>query len=359
MVKKKGDHFKRSEVKSSIVEFILENSGPVGEPVIREYLKKKYEVIDQGTINKHLHNLQDIACIELIPPDKKGLRNHWDIKTPKHLNNIKFHFKEIELNTYEKSLNIILKKCNYKITTFTGIKFYVRLFLSASFFNMCIETSIETLCDRAKVIFRYDKGFKKYQPIKKLLGECYAMYIGSNPNCEISEETFVKTMEEMVQKKDEMSEEIALKMWDEKFHGFSKEMSRETFLKMMEKDRKMYMKMDETMTLMEQQKLIFPTLYFDLLFEHCFQRDVFNDVASLDELEFAKKTKENSEESNALFESKEYGGSVKILILGDLKQISKIIAKYKHPSIFSIYNNPEDIFQNLIEVNGFQTVLKL
>jgi hypothetical protein len=107
MTKTKRDHLKHKEVKSSILEFILKNNGPVAEPAIREYLKKKHDVIDQSTINKHMHNLQNLICIELIPP-KKGLRNYWDIKTLKHLRNIIFYFEEIRLNTRGKSLDILL-----------------------------------------------------------------------------------------------------------------------------------------------------------------------------------------------------------------------------------------------------------
>ena len=78
MVKKQGERLKPDETKSYIIKDILENIGPIGEPDIRDHLKKKYDLRDQGTINRHLHYLNDNGCIELIPSKKEGLRNKWD-----------------------------------------------------------------------------------------------------------------------------------------------------------------------------------------------------------------------------------------------------------------------------------------
>jgi len=71
MPQKQGDHLKVGEVKSSIIMFILQTMEPVEEPAIRDFLLQKYNVINQGTINRHLHDLQKLDCIELIPPQKK------------------------------------------------------------------------------------------------------------------------------------------------------------------------------------------------------------------------------------------------------------------------------------------------
>ena len=72
MPKKQGDRLNVGEVKSSIICFILENVKSVGEPAIRNFLLQKYDLMDQGNINRHLHDLQKLDCIELIPPKKKG-----------------------------------------------------------------------------------------------------------------------------------------------------------------------------------------------------------------------------------------------------------------------------------------------
>jgi hypothetical protein len=175
MTKTKGDHLKHKEVKSSILEFILKNKGPVAEPAIREYLKKKHDVIDQSTINKHMHNLQNLLCIELIPP-KKGLRNYWNITTLKHLKNIRFYFEEIKLNTRGKSLDILLTERlltehPLKMDSMRAKKSFVQLFLSASFFDMCIKTDVETLYARASELYQLGELFNEEQYIKNLIAE--------------------------------------------------------------------------------------------------------------------------------------------------------------------------------------------
>ena len=94
-------------MKTSILEFILKNKEPVSEPSIREHLRNKHGVVDQSTINKHMHNLKDLRCIELISP-KESRRNYWDVTTPINLKNIRHEFYELQINKYEKSINLIL-----------------------------------------------------------------------------------------------------------------------------------------------------------------------------------------------------------------------------------------------------------
>jgi hypothetical protein len=94
-------------VKTSILEFILKNKGPVSEPDIKDHLKEKHDVNDQSTINKHMHDLKKLRCIQLILP-KESRRNYWDVTTPIHLKNIRHKFYELQINKYEKSINLIL-----------------------------------------------------------------------------------------------------------------------------------------------------------------------------------------------------------------------------------------------------------
>ena len=172
MAKTKGSHLKHKEVKSSILEFILKNNGPVSEPVIRDNLKKKYEVMDQSTINKHMHNLQDLICIELIPP-KIGPRNYWNITTLKNLKNIRFYFEDIKLNTCGKSLDILLIErllTEHPLKNSMRVKkSFVQLFLSSSFFDMCIKTDVETLYARASELYKLGELFNEEQYIKNLI----------------------------------------------------------------------------------------------------------------------------------------------------------------------------------------------
>lgn len=235
MARKEGD-ISQNGVKPDIIKFILENNGQVEEPQIREHLKKKNKKVNQGNVNRHLHELRDeFNCIEL-KTIKKGRRtyNLWDITKLESLKNIQIYFKNIELNKYEKSLMIILNETGHFITSLTGLQFYIRLFLSASFFDMCIKTNIEKLFSRAWKIYLCDKGFGEDLHIKYLLNEFYTLYIKDNPNFEISSETFQVTMRELAQRKAENSEEIFSKMWEEKFSGLYKEITREKFMKIKE-----------------------------------------------------------------------------------------------------------------------------
>src|SRR5665647_1070549 len=112
MNRKRGGHLEQSKVKIGILEFVLQNDGPILESKIREFVVKSYAIKDQKTVNTHLHDLKGLGCIERIFL-KKGLPNYWDITKIKHLKNIKLCFKKIKLNELEKSLNILLQENGY------------------------------------------------------------------------------------------------------------------------------------------------------------------------------------------------------------------------------------------------------
>src|SRR5665647_1687162 len=144
MGRNQGEHLRRNEVKAGIIEFIISSKGAVPEPEIRKYLGKKYEIEDQGNIKNHLRDLQrrPYSCIEKIPP-KPGFANKWDIKKIENLRNIRLHFPEIRLNIYEKSLNIVIEERDYNSGTPNANRFRVQLFLSVSFFDMCLKTTLK------------------------------------------------------------------------------------------------------------------------------------------------------------------------------------------------------------------------
>ena len=148
MPKKQGGHLNIGEVKSSILEFLLQQKESIGEPAIRKYLLEKYDVIDQGNINRHLHDLQKHRCIELIPPHKKGLKNYWDIKTRTNLKNIRLEFPGFQLNKYEKAINILIMEFvrDQNKFFFDWLKIHIQLLISISFFNTCIEAGTKILC---------------------------------------------------------------------------------------------------------------------------------------------------------------------------------------------------------------------
>lgn len=169
MVEKRRYHFNWKEVKTSSIEFILENDGPVGEPTIRKHLQNQYNSIDQATVNKHLHGLQDLGCIESVSPLKKSRYNYWDIKS-KHFKNINNKFPAIQLNTYRKSLLIIFLEFGQDMNTYDGFQFYISLMLSKSLFNACTEIGVEGLINNAYKIYRADKDQSQLMANKDILG---------------------------------------------------------------------------------------------------------------------------------------------------------------------------------------------
>jgi hypothetical protein len=346
MTKTKGDHLKHKEVKSSILEFILKNKGPVAEPAIREYLKRKHDVIDQSTINKHMHDLKNLLCIELIPP-KKGLRNHWDITTLKHLKNIRFYFEELKLNTRGKSLDILLTERlltehPLKKDSMRAKKFFVQLFLSASFFDMCIKTDVEILYARASELYRLGEFFNEEKYIenliaeednsKKLIHEVYTKCIrrisripsirqivdGASIedllksdlaqnfpehllSVKISKETFKK-----------MLKEIPLSMEDKSYEEQTYRIIKELSIKISHKitpilnedlnkiSEDIFQKIMEGLPEILSDKIIRIKYYHyvrtgvvsDLLFKHCFQRDGMDGTPTPEEREFVLKINE-------------------------------------------------------------------
>jgi hypothetical protein len=211
---------KKTTFQNSILKFLLEN-GLVNETDIRNHLSGECEPIDQGTLNRYLHNLKKIGCIELISPEKKGLGNKWDILTSKNLANIRSNYPDISLNEYEKSLMIILKECGKNIRSWGGLEFYIRLLLSVSFFNECVSTGIETLLSRAWEIYLNNDGFEKNWHISNLFNEFNTLYLNGKPD--FREEKFTTNVENT-------SLETFLKKFDEKFPGIVKEIPTINFL---------------------------------------------------------------------------------------------------------------------------------
>ena len=171
----RGEHLERRKVKTAIIELILRSREAVLEPYIREFLREKYEIIDQGNIKKHLRDLQTLpyCCIEKIPP-KRGFANKWDIKTVENLKNLRLHFPEIQLNRYQKFMNIVFKERYSDIGFFTHPdEFRTQLLLSFSFFDMCINTDMQTLYQKAYEMDQFGEGFDRHQIVKKYANEVY------------------------------------------------------------------------------------------------------------------------------------------------------------------------------------------
>lgn len=354
MVKKQGDHLKPNDTKSYIIEYILGNIGPVGEPTIRDHLKAKFDLGDQGTINRHLHYLKNNGCIGLIKPEKEGWRNKWDITKTEHLINIRNKFSDIQLNKNEKSLMIVHKKCGYDFFTFAGLFHYVKLLLSVSFFNACLGTSINILSERVWEIYRI-KNRVDFLDMDESMKCIYDDYITLHPMLKIPGESFLSMIDQMSQLEPEDSTETFMKIWEKELLGVSKETLAEMHLETMDDDLEIYKNIRDIASKLLYHKSIFKATLFDLLFESYLSQDILAGVASLEEIEFFKSTegyherhlRDAEDTSNYI----DYINNVELMYQNDLIEIFTILTKYKHPSTLSInYNDYVDIVKDIMKI---------
>lgn len=190
MRRNQGDHLKWHEVKAGIIKFIINRNGAVPEPKIRDFLGEKYGIKDQGNIKKHLSDLQHrpYSCIEKIKP-KPGFANKWNIKTIENLKNIRLHFPEIQLTKYDKSLNILIRELLPYYDILNEHEFRVHMFLSISFFDICLKNDYTTLYDKYERACQLSEGFDEVQRVQKYINEIYTECVKDifiNPNIWLS-----------------------------------------------------------------------------------------------------------------------------------------------------------------------------
>jgi hypothetical protein len=185
MVKAKHSHYNVGEVKSKIIELILENAGPVAEPDIRKKMQIEYEGLTQATVNRHLNDLLTNGCLELIPPSKDTTRsNNWDISKLEKLVKIKDQYKLIPLNKYPKSLNVIIKEIDCNLDSPNGRLIKAQLRYSNSFFNMNLDKEILGLYSKSAEIYDFETKIYNFknpmsdaQHYQNLIDEIYFKFI--------------------------------------------------------------------------------------------------------------------------------------------------------------------------------------
>ncbi|WP_048050984.1 hypothetical protein [Methanosarcina soligelidi] len=359
MVKGKGKHLEHKKVKSSIIEFILENEEEVPEPTIRNYLKKRHDVIDQSTINKHLHDLQKLDCIELIPPAKNGLRNKWNVTKLKNLRNIRHEFPELHLNNYEKAINIVLRELEYFDNSPDWLTYYLKLYLSASFFNTCIETGKRPLETAVVKVYRNSIDALRQRRIDDLLKKCYISCVKHYPDFKAPEEEFTNVMHTLRFEPLLSSHSIILELFKEHLPGLPEEIPLQIFQTQLSGIEGIPEKIPEeidnkdliryvlnTLHLIKKQWQDFEFINDDLLFEHFLNHDILIGEESDDQLYFVKKTKENHALPRGSTEP--WQMILKEAELADLKLASEMIFKYKQPSRFS-FNTIDEIYQAVLD----------
>jgi hypothetical protein len=404
---------KKEKVKVKILKLVLGAPRTVKEHDVVTYLIDSKTIKCQSSVNRHFNDLCEMECLNKIGSKSSINLNKWNVTKFETLRKIKDKFPEIDLNKYEKSITIVLKESGYSINSTKGLEFYMRLYLSVSFFNICLETDIDTLCNRAWNVYLHDSGFETNRRIKKLLNEFYYTYAKNNPNFKMSNETFQEVVKEIEQKGNigseytffgstldpasyffmgkfkglekimsramfmELENEATLRTdksptrrckWnntydeeDKKIHEinflkiceerFQKsnvwgEMSLETFLKTMNEDRKLHIKMNEILSLLKKQHEAFHKSGFGLQLKHFLNHDIFIG-ANVDE-EFEKKVE--------VIESK-YDNSVGLPYSGEqmynrivLEIASEFILKYKQPKFLYKSDDKVEILQNLLKV---------
>jgi hypothetical protein len=369
MPKKQGDRLNIGELKSSIIAYILENVEDVGEPAIRDFLLQKYDLMDQGNINRHLHDLQKLDCIELIPPQKKGLRNYWNITKVQNLKNIRHEFPELQLNIHEKSITIIIKEIEDSKDTLYWLKLYIKLFISTSFFNTCLELGIRKLEQEAHKIYITNSGSYRHQSINDILKVCYLSCVKYYSNFEMSEKEFTEAMTslnwELLRFYDK---EYLLNHFETYFPALPKKIPLEIFKTKLaivenipeempdEIDRDdLVIYMLHTIWLIIEHKRSYLFSRDDLLLKHFFNHDILLGVDSKDEHYFVEKTIENHTQPHTLFHtvSTTLLGPTNIIMrnvgLADLKLASEIISKYKQEGRFSYFSSQLDkVYQMFI-----------
>src|SRR5665647_531805 len=203
MVEKTKVHFAWKEVKASILESVLDSNGPISEPSIRDQLHVKYGAADQGLINRQLHSLESIGCVEHVSPGKKSRSNYWDIRKIKAFKNILAEFPDVELHKHKKFIGTVLKEFYGEVGSMLWKRSYVQLYLSPSFSIKCLDTDLKTLCNRVSKLNMLSEYSNSMRNIGSLTPEVYTTCmkriskIPDFSNIGVSEEKFNKMLSEI------------------------------------------------------------------------------------------------------------------------------------------------------------------
>lgn len=276
-----------------------------------------------------------------------------------NLRNIRHEFPEIRLNTYEKTINIVLRELEYFDNNPDWLIYYIKLYLSASFFNTCIETGKRPLDSAIVKVFRNSIDAHRQKRIDNLLRKCYIACVKLYPDFKASEEKFTNIMYTLRFEPILSSPAIILDLFKEHLPGLPEEIpmqiiqtrlseTEEVLEKMPEKkdDENLVRYLLNTLRLIKKQWEDFESTRDDLLFEHFLNHDMLIGADSDDQLYFVKKTKEN----HALPRGSTETGQIvlKEAELADLRLASEMIFKYKQPARFSL-NTVDEIYQAIFD----------
>lgn len=329
MAKKQGEKLKVGEVKTAIILYILENGESVSEPNIRKHLREKFGVRNQGTINDHLHKLEDIKCIESITPNRKTRSNFWDITKLEHLKNIRHEFPKILINSYEKSLMIIFKERGYSLNKVDNLDFYIKLILSVSLFDAFLDNDINDLMYKSEKIYLKGEGYIKTKNYEYHINTFFKSYEKVNPEYKLPKDFKIY--------KRTISREAFLKMFEESFQGITDEMINE-----LDEAYKKLKELNEDMKYKPVQ----------ILLNHFINHDTYKGLESPDENIYFENLKECIRKADEIWRKEGYPEVKRwseLLHLEKLKVYSEIIKKHKQPSMFYFHENPDKVLDVLID----------
>lgn len=331
---------KHNEVKSGIIEFILENDAQVSEPEIRDILKERYNVIDQSTINKHLHLLRDLKCIEQMPK-KKGYRNHWDISKKENLRNIHHEFPKLRLNEYKKALGIVTQPAYNHRFRLNWRKLYVLMLISPSLFYLYLKMEDNMLFIKGLENLFYKRVEPlRHQRIERLLKVCYAACTKYYPEYTRYEEGFCCDMKwlpwDSVRLNPErkagffryyfpgLPDEIGIKFFETRLSNLEK-IPEEIPDEIREEDFGKYML--NTLRLILEESYDFEFSMDKLLLERFYDQDLIAGDDTDIELYYLKKIEENYKRFKGTVE--EYNLREKQINQASIELIKEILSNYK------------------------------
>jgi hypothetical protein len=201
MVKKEKYRYGVNETKAEILNYILKNDVSLSEVAIWKHLSETFGKIDRSIVNRHLHDLMGLTCVMLIPPEKKGLGNHWSIPILKNLNSILREFPDLveTLQNSEIALKIVLDALEYALTASTNLsktKEYkkkhgvikthlltirkdltTKLKMSSAFFKLCVQDEYSLYRNLRALLEISDDN-----EAKTFIGDDFTLFINS-PSC--------------------------------------------------------------------------------------------------------------------------------------------------------------------------------
>jgi hypothetical protein len=175
----RGEHLKKGETKIEIIKYILSENDVVPGPDLIEHLHKNHGLADEGNIRDHLSDLENLSCIGKIPREP-GSYHKWKIEELKNLRNIREHYPSIQLNLYNKCVNIIFEEQILKGHPFIDLtharKLRIQLSHLIHFIDKCLKNNFKTLYYNVEDIYKLGEISDCYEIFKKYANEYHPVY---------------------------------------------------------------------------------------------------------------------------------------------------------------------------------------